>query len=78
MIVDCVTCEFAQRDKHNRYLDRCSGYGNCGYEEFKGIIKPTLEECIQNLTNNLSNTNSNYTQGFNDALAFISAWNEYE
>lgn len=75
---DCFTCLFAERDFHNRYLERCSGYGNCSYEEFKGEIKPTLEECINNLRNNLNNTSEDYSKGFNDALKFIQAWNETE
>lgn len=44
---DCITCEFAKRDRHNRYLDRCSGYGNCAYSEFKGVVKPTIIEFIE-------------------------------
>jgi len=48
-IKDCSTCEFAERDKHNRFIDMCSGCGNCAYSEFEGEIKPTLSECIDNL-----------------------------
>ena len=75
---DCITCEFADRDKHNRFIDHCAGYGNCSYSKFRGDIKPTLEECINNLSNNLNSKNKDYTQGFNDALAFIKTWDETE
>jgi hypothetical protein len=74
---NCFTCEFAHRDKHNRFEGMCSGYSNCGYRKFEGEIKPTLEECINNLRKNL-NSDKDYTQGFNDALKFIEAWNEDE
>ena len=75
---DCFTCEYAQRDKHNRFIDRCSGFGNCGYVKFKGEIKPSLAELISNLIKNLNNANKDYTQGFNDALLFIKVWDEDE
>lgn len=75
---DCITCQFAHRDEHNRFLDPCSGYSNCSYQKFEGEIKPTLEECINNLRKNLKNTNNDYIQGFMDALKFIEAWNEDE
>jgi len=75
---DCFTCEYAQRDKHNRFIDRCSGFGNCSYVEFKGAIKPSLVEIIRNLSKNLDNTNKDYIQGFNDALLFIKVWDEDE
>lgn len=75
---DCYTCEFANRDKHNRFIDRCLGYSNCRHSEFKGEIKPTLEQCINNLKNNLNNINKDYVQGFNDALAFIKIWDDTE
>lgn len=74
---DCFTCEYAKREKHNRFIDRCSGYGNCDYSKFEGEIKPTLEECINNLRKNL-NSDKDYTQGFNDALRFIEVWNKDE
>jgi hypothetical protein len=75
---DCLTCQFANRDRHNRFTEMCWGSGNCSYEKFEGEIKPTLEECIENLNNNLNNNNKDYTQGFKDALKFISVWNETE
>lgn len=74
---DCFTCEYAKRDNHNRFVDMCSGYGNCYYVKFEGEIKPTLEECINNLRKNL-NSDKDYSQGFNDALRFIEVWNEDE
>jgi len=77
-MIDCFTCEYAERDKHNRFIDRCMGFGNCAYSKFEGEIKPTLSKCIQNLSNNLSSTNKDYIQGFNDALVFIKAWEENE
>ncbi|MDD4779197.1 MAG: hypothetical protein PHT02_01145 [Tissierellia bacterium] len=75
---DCCTCEFAKRDNHNRFIDRCSGFGNCSYSKFEGEIKPTLEKYIESLSENLSNTNKDYLQGFNDALVFIKVWNDTE
>lgn len=75
---DCFTCQFANRDEHNRFIERCQGYSNCSYRKFEDKIKPTLEECIENLKKNLSNTNKDYIQGFNDALKFIETWNEDE
>jgi len=75
---DCFTCEHADRDKHNRFIDRCSGYSNCGYVEFKGEIKPTLAEVIRNLSKNQTNISKDYIQGFNDALRFIKVWEEDE
>jgi len=75
---DCFTCEYADRDKHNRFIDRCSGFGNCSYVEFKGDIKSTLSEIINILNKNLNNTNDDYAKGFKDALSFIEVWNEDE
>lgn len=75
---DCFTCEYAERDKHNRFIDRCSGFGNCSYSKFNGEIKPTLDECINTLSKNLNNPSQEYTQGFNDALKFIKYWNDTE
>lgn len=75
---DCFTCKFADRDNHNRYIDRCWGYSNCAYQKFEGKIKSTLEECINNLRQNLTTKNKDYMKGFNDALRFIEIWNEDE
>lgn len=75
---DCFTCEYAHRDKHSRFVDRCSGFSNCGYVEFKGEIKLSLAELIRNLSKNLNNTNKDYVQGFNDVLLFVKIWNENE
>jgi len=78
-IKDCSTCEFAERDKHNRFIDRCMGCGNCAYSEFEGEIKPTLSECIDNLNKNLSNKmNEEYRKGFRDTLKFIKNWDDTE
>ena len=79
-IKDCSTCEFAERDKHNRFIDMCSGCGNCAYSEFEGEIKPTLSECIDNLYKHIvnNNTNEEYRKGFMDALVFIKNWDDTE
>jgi len=79
---DCFTCDFAKRDKYNRFIAVCSGSGNCLYSKFEDEIKPTLEEYICNLENNIVNSNKDYKQGFNDALTFIKTfikfWNDTE
>ncbi len=36
----CVTCEYAQRDKHGRFLNRCSGFANCSYSQYQGKVRP--------------------------------------
>ena len=79
-IKDCITCEYAHRDKHNRFIDPCLGYSNCSYSEFEGKIKPTLRECIDNLNKNIvnNNTNEEYRKGFRDALVFIKNWDDTE
>jgi len=77
-MIDCFTCEYAERDKHNRFIDRCMGYGNCAYSKFEGQIKPTLREYIDNLNKNLVNTNEEYVKGFRDAPVFIKNWNDTE
>jgi len=79
-IKDCITCEYAQRDKHNRFVDPCLGYSNCSYSEFKGEIKPTLRECIDTLNKNIVNTDENYLykKGFRDAFKFIKNWDDAE
>lgn len=76
--MDCFTCEYAERDNHNRFVDRCSGFGNCVYLRFKGKVKPTLKEVIENLNKIKNNPNANYVKGFTDALSIIEKWNEDE
>lgn len=49
--MDCITCCYADRDQHGRFLDRCAGYGNCSYEEYKGDVKPWPIEQMQELLN---------------------------
>jgi len=41
---DCFTCEFAKRDKHNKFEDRCSGFSNCSYSKFQGKIFAHLKQ----------------------------------
>lgn len=78
---DCFTCEYAKRDKHNRFEGMCSGSGNCAYSEFEGEIKPTLEEYINKLNihaNGISEEFEEYKKGFKTALEFIKTWNDEE
>lgn len=49
MKVDCATCEFAERDSHNRFVSMCSGSGNCAYEPFQGEVKPFPIEQMKEL-----------------------------
>jgi len=79
-MIDCFTCEYAKRDNHNRFINACLGYSNCSYSEFKGQIKPTLSEYIDNIYKHIfnNNTNEEYRKGFRDALAFIKNWDDTE
>lgn len=43
-LCSCITCKFAKRDSGNRYVDMCSGYSNCNYQEFDGVVELTDEE----------------------------------
>lgn len=49
MKVDCFTCAYANRDKHNRFISMCDGFGNCAYEPFDGEVKPTTDEFVDEL-----------------------------
>lgn len=40
----CLTCMFAERDERNRFIAPCSGYSNCAYQEFEGIVDISEEE----------------------------------
>jgi len=75
---DCFTCEYAERDKHNRFIKQCSGSGNCDYSEFRGEIKPTLEEFINTLNRNITNKSKEYMNGFRDSLRLIKNWDDNE
>lgn len=79
---DCLTCEFANRDNHGRYIDMCSGSGNCAYEKYSGEIKDTLDEYMEKLlvkyTYEHPTYSSDYITGVRDALSFIQWWNKTE
>jgi len=77
---DCFTCEYAHRDKHNRFVDRCSGFGNCDYSEFEGKIKPSLKEYLDRIYNDMikSDMNIDYKNGFCIAIGFIDEWETTE
>lgn len=37
-MIDCYTCDYAERDIHGRFVRRCAGFGNCSYEEYTGVV----------------------------------------
>jgi len=77
---DCFTCEFAKRDIHNRFEDRCSGFSNCSYSKFEGNIKPTLKQYLEDIQRNISTSkmDNTYKNGFNFAIQLIDEWEATE
>jgi len=43
-MIDCITCEYAERDCYNRFVDRCSGYSNCAHSKFEGKVELIIPE----------------------------------
>ncbi len=47
---DCYTCAYADRSKYGVYEGRCSGYSNCGYDEYTGDVgKRLIKEDLNKL-----------------------------
>ena len=44
---DCFTCDYAHRDEYNRFVDMCSGSGNCSYSKFEGEVKSAITEMTE-------------------------------
>lgn len=79
---NCVTCEFAERDEHGRFMDRCAGFGNCDYQEYHGEVKDTLREYLDKLLSKYiygyNRYSDDYITGVRDALSFVGHWDENE
>jgi uncharacterized cysteine cluster protein YcgN (CxxCxxCC family) len=82
---DCLTCEFAERDKHGIFQRMCDGFGNCSYQKYTGTVEKTPIEQMQEMLNGavmskFINTDAckNYRKGIEDCIKILEQWEDSE